>query len=167
MRKVLAWCGAIVAGLVAALSIVLVFVSANVSHTARESLRGALELHAARLNVAAAEKELGGGDIEGAIESARKANARAETVGTITEELVATLRPTSRTAAAITESSRRSAENVAFTRRQAAVANDLIGAVAGYQQAASKLAKDTNEALERILAALRETNRSIPNIGFP
>ena len=53
----------------------------------------------------------------------------------------------------------------AFTRRQATVANDLIGAVAGYQQAASKLAKETNEALERILAALRETNRSFPNLG--
>jgi hypothetical protein len=167
MKKVLGWLGAIVAGLVAALAIVLVFVSAGLSRTAQESLNGALELHAARLNVAAAEKELGEGDIEGAIDAARKANARAETVGAITEELVATLRPTSRTAAAIAESSRRSAKNVAFTRRQAAVANDLVGAVAGYQQAASKLANDTNEALERILAALRETNRSIPDIGVP
>ena len=167
MKSVLAWIGAVLAGVVAAAAIAMAFVSANLNRTAQDSLHGALELHGARLSVAAAEKELGGGDIQGALESARRANARAETVGAVTEELVATLRPTSKRAAAITESSRRSAENVAFTRRQATVANDLIGAVAGYQQAASKLAQDTNEALERILAALKETNRSFPNLGAP
>lgn len=167
MRKLLSWAGAVAAGLVAALSIVLAFVSANLDRTAQESLQGGLELHAARLAVADAEEKLGDGDIEGAIGSARKANERAERVGEVTAELVRTLRPTSRTAAAITRSSRRSAKNVAFTRRQAESANSLIGAVAGYQQVASELARETNAALERILAALRRTNRSIPTRPGP
>ena len=167
MKRILPWIGAVLSGLLACVAIAMAFVSANVSRTAHSSLQGALELHSARLSVAAAERELGGGDIDAAIESARQANARAKTVGAITEELVATLRPTSRTAAAITKSSERSAQNVAFTRRQASVANDLIGAVAGYQRAASRLAGETNQALERILAALRETNRSFPNLGPP
>ena len=165
--KVLGWAGAVAAGLVAAVCIALAFISANVERTAQESLRGGLELHAARIAVAEAEKELGEGDIAGAIESAREANERAERVGEVTAELVATLRPTSRTATAITDSSRRSAKNVAFTRRQAEAANDLVGAVAGYQQAASDLARKTNAALERILAALRKTNRSIPDLSVP
>ena len=165
--RVMGWTGAVAAGLLAALSIVLVFVSANLERTAQDSLEGGLKLHAARLAVAAAEKELGDGNIEGAIASARKANERAEAVGKVTAELVATLRPTSRTAAAITDSSERSARNVTFTRRQADAANELIGAIAGYQQASSRLARRTNSALERILTALRETNRSFPNLPIP
>jgi hypothetical protein len=165
--KILSWVGAVVAGLVAAASIAMAFVSANVEGTARGSLAGARELLAARIAVAEAEKELGGSDIGSAIASAREANARAEDVGAITADIVASLRPTGRTAKAITESSKRSAENVGFTRRQATVANDLVGAVAGYQQAAARLADRTNDALRRILQALRRTNRSFPNPGPP
>jgi hypothetical protein len=167
MRKALSWVGTVLAGLVAAAAVATAFVSADIERTARGSVDGARELLAARIAVAEAEKELGGGDIGSAIESAREANARAEDVGAITAKVVASLRPTGRTAKAITNSSKRSAENVAFTRRQASAANDLIGAVAGYQQAAVRLADRTNDALRRILDALRRTNRSFPNPGPP
>lgn len=167
MRRVLPWIGTALAGMVAATAILVAFVSANLERTARQSLDGAHELFAARLAVAEAEKELGGGGIDDAIESARKANERAEEVGKITARLVATLNPAARTAGAITGSSRRSAQNVSFTRRQAEAANGLIGAVAGYQAAAARLAERTNTALERILKALRKTNRSFPGTGGP
>lgn len=163
MRRALPWVGAIVAGIVAAVSIALAFVSASVQGSAQESLDGARELFAARVAVAQAEKELGSGDIDSAIASAREANRRAEQVGTITAEIVARLRPTGRRVKTITASARRGSSDVAFTRRQAAAANDLIGAVAGYQTAAADLADKTNAALRRILNALRETNRSFPD----
>jgi hypothetical protein len=153
--------------LLAAGTIAIAFVSADVNGTAQGSLDGARALFSARLQVAQAEKELGEGNIDAAIASAQQANERAEKVGSITAELVATLRPTGRTAKAVADSSRRSAQNVAFTRRHAGAANELIGAVAGYQVAAARLADRTNEALERILAALRKTNRSFPNALGP
>jgi hypothetical protein len=167
VKKTLGWVGAVAAGLLATASIAMAFVSSDVERTARASLEGARELLAARVAVAEAEKALGGSDIGSAIASAREANARAEDVGSITADIVASLRPTGRTAKAITESSKRSAENVGFTRRQAAAANDLVGAVAGYQHAAARLADRTNDALQRILQALRRTNRSFPNPGPP
>lgn len=164
MRRALPWAGALAAGIVAAVSIGIAFISASVQGSAQESLDGARELFAARVAVAQAEKELGSADIDAAITSAREANRRAEEVGEITAEIVAYLRPTGKRARAITASARRGAGDVAFTRRHAIAANDLIGAVAGYQTAAADLADRTNTALKRILNALRETNRSFPDL---
>jgi hypothetical protein len=67
-----------------------------------------------------------------------------------------------KTAAGVTRVSRASVRNVSLSRQQTGATTDLLGLISGYQRAAGGFAKDTNSALERILRAVRRTNRSFP-----
>ena len=58
--------------------------------------------------------------------------------------------------------SRRGVRNVVLTQRQTEAVADILAVVAGYQQAATGFADDTNAALIRVLRALRRTNEEFP-----
>ncbi|MGH2734156.1 MAG: hypothetical protein ACRDKZ_01140, partial [Actinomycetota bacterium] len=125
---------------------------------ASDSVRDALDLYAARLEVAQAQKALGGSDLDDAVDAAGDANRIARRVGRLTRRIVATLVPAGRTARSTVGLARRGTQVVVATRRQSAIATGSLGAISGYQRAASRSNKVTNRALQRILVALRRTN---------
>jgi hypothetical protein len=129
---------------------------------AGESLDGARALHAARLDVAEAQEALGEGDLSDAVASARSANEVALEVGKATSKIVDLLETTDDAAAEIARAARRGARGAVFTRRQSEIVGDALGAIAGYQSAASGSSEETNRALRRILIALRRTNEEVP-----
>ena len=156
------WIGVVLAGFALAGSLGMFAVSMQTRSDANASLDGARRLHAARLQVAEAQKELGSSDLSDAVRSARSANAIAIEVGEATSKIVALLENTDDAAANIARAARRGTQGAVFTRRQSEIVGDALGAIAGYQSAASTFSKDTNRSLQRILVALRKTNEEFP-----
>jgi hypothetical protein len=130
--------------------------------TARGALESALELRRARLGLAASQKEMGRSDLSGAIAGAEKANASAERVALLTDHIARMVTEAETIIGDINGSSRGSATALGSTAKQTDVVADILGAISGYQGAATRSADVTNEALERILAALRATNENFP-----
>jgi hypothetical protein len=156
------WAGLVLAALVAVASFGALVVATRSKSQAHSSLEDAIRLREARLDVARAERALGGSDIGDAVRSGRKANAVALRVGTLTDRIVDLLAPLSDSTKEAVEQGRRGIRNSVVARRQTEVAAEILGAIAGYQHAAVTDADETNAALRRILSALRETNESIP-----
>ena len=161
-RAMKKWIGVVLAGLALAGSLGMFVVSMQTRSDAKASLEGARQLYAARLQVAEAQKELGNSDLSDAVQSARSANAIAIEVGEATSKIVALLEDTDDAAANIAQAARRGTQGAVFTRRQSEIVGDALGAIAGYQNAASAFSKDTNRSLRRILVALRKTNEEFP-----
>ena len=155
------WGGLVLSALLAAASFGIVAVATQSKSQAQESLRDAIRLHEARLDVARAERALGGSDIGDAVESGQRANAIAVRVGVLTDRVIDVLTPLSGSTKEAVAQGRRSIKNSVIARRQTRVAAEILGAIAGYQRTAIVDADLTNEALRRILKALRETNESI------
>ena len=162
MRK---WIGVALAAVLLAGSAGMFFVALGARSDAGDTLDGARLLYAARLDVAEAERQLGNSDLDEAVQSARSANSVAIEVGRATSKIVGLLRDTDDAAASIADAARRGTRGAVFTRRQTEIVGEALGAIAGYQRAASRFSKDTNRSLERILAALRGTNEDFPGGG--
>lgn len=160
--RLLPWLGVIGAGLILVASVGLLVAALGARADAQRSLENARRLHAARIDVARAQEELGGTDLSDANESAQRANRIALRVGHVTRRIVTQLTRVQETIGEINATARRGTRNTVFARRQTDVASDLLGAIGGYQEAAARLSRMTNRALERILAALRETNEQFP-----
>ena len=156
------WIGVVAASLALAGSLGMLAVAIQTRSDAGESLDGARALYAARLQVAEAQKELGSSDLSDAVRSARSANAVAIEVGEATSKIVALLEDTDDAAGDIARAARRGTQGAVFTRRQSEIVGDALGAIAGYQSAASTFSEKTNRALQRILVALRKTNEEFP-----
>jgi conjugal transfer/entry exclusion protein len=139
-----------------------VVVASGTEHDAGKALEGSTKLYRARLDVARAEEELGTSDFAKAIATANEANASAVKVGAVTKRIVQLLDGTRSAADDITAATERGANTVEFTRRQTALAAGILEAISGYQSSATRYASVSNKALERILRALRATNRSFP-----
>jgi len=156
------WIGVGLAALVLVGSVGMFAVALGARSDANETLGGALRLHNAQLDVAEAERALGNSDLGEAVRAARSANRVALEVGRATSKIVTLLRDTDDAAGAIAASARRGTRGAVFTRRQTEIVGDALGAIAGYQRAASRFSSDTNRSLRRILAALRRTNEEFP-----
>ena len=156
------WIPVVLASVALLGSIGMLAVAMQTRSDAGDSLNGARELYAARRAVAKAQQALGEGDLSDAVESARSANEVALEVGVATSKIVDLLGTTDDAAAKIALSARRGTRGAVFTRRQSEIVGDALGAIAGYQGAASRFSKETNEALHRILVALRRTNEELP-----
>ncbi|MGH2755512.1 MAG: hypothetical protein ACRDLB_13925 [Actinomycetota bacterium] len=159
------WIGVALSALVLLGSIGMFAVSLGARSDSNETLEGARSLRRARLAVAEAERALGNSDLGEAVTAARSANRVALKVGDATSRIVRLLRETDKAAATIAASARRGTRGAVFTRRQTEIVGDALGAIAGYQRAASRFTGDTNRALRRILAALRKTNEEFPGGG--
>lgn len=166
-NRYLPWLGSIAAGVALAVAGGMLVVAVGAKADARRALDNSERLHQAQLDVARAEEALGGNDLGDANQAAANANETALRVGEVTERIVAQLSKVRVTVDRITAVARRSSRSAAFARRQTDVASDLLGSIGGYQTAAARLARITNDALERVLEALRRTNREFPGGGFP
>jgi predicted ATPase len=156
------WIGLALASLLAVAAFGALAVATQSKSQAHSSLEDAIRLREARLDVAKAQKALGGSNIQDAARSGQKANAVALRVGALTERIVTLLRPLSGSTKEAVDQGRRGIRNSVVARKQTETAAGILGAIAGYQSAAVDDAALTNRALRRILTALRETNESIP-----
>lgn len=154
------WIAALAAGLLAAASIGTLGVALGTHRDAADSLDRAQRLVAAQVAVERAQERLGNSDLEAAVASAEHANATALEVKALIAQMVRLLTPARGTAGSIVDSAREGTENVVYARRQTELVAQLLGAIAGYQGSATESSRRTNGALERVLEALRETNRS-------
>lgn len=161
------WLGVGVAGLMLLATSGMLLVAIGAKGDASTALANSERLYEARLDVARAEKALGGGDLGDAGEAARDANQTALRVGEVTERIVRQLSKVRASVDRITAVAEEGSQSAVFARRQTDVAADLLGSIRGYQTAAARLARVTNEALERVLAALKRTNRNFPGGGLP
>ena len=112
--------------------------------------------------MSSAQRSLGGSDIRQALASINRANRTALRISSLTDRIVGLLSPTGRSASGAVALARRGAGSASSARRLVVVISGDLGAIAGYQRAGSADAGSTNQALRRILRALRETNRSFP-----
>ncbi len=167
MKRTLPWIVVALCGLLALGSAVALIASFQVRAQAQGALLSQMKLYSAREHVAEAQEALGDADIRDALTGAREANIAAERVGVVTQRIVRLLRPMTRTADVIATSARSGLRGARFARQQTEVAAQLLGAIAEYQNAAGVYADGTNEALRRILDALRRTNRSFPLGALP
>ena len=159
-RRAASWVGIALAGLVTIGSIGTLTLALGTHADATASLERARRLEDAQEAVARAEAQLGESDLQTAVATAERANATALEVKSLIERMVRLLAPTRETAGSIVASARSGTSNVVYAHRQTELAAQLLGAIAGYQGSATESARKSNRALERILAALRETNRS-------
>jgi len=143
-------------------SLVIMFVSIGAKNNAHSTLEQAQHLYQARVDVGEAQEALGDSDLGSAIESARKTNETADRVHAITTQIASLLESAEVSATATSRLSGQSVRNVSLSRKQTKATTDLLGLISGYQRAAGGFAVDTNSALERILRALKRTNRSFP-----
>ena len=162
MRRWLPWLGVAAAGLTLLLALALTFVAVSSQRTASGSLDSAQRLFDARKAVAQAQAQLGDTDLKEGIEAGREANAVALRVKGVTERIVRLLEPTEQATRATVASARRGVRGAVVARRETATAAEIIGAVDGYQRAATRYAAQTNRSLRRILRALRRTNAEFP-----
>jgi hypothetical protein len=156
------WIGLAVASVLMVAAFGALVVATQSKSRAQSSLVDAIRLREARLDVARAQKALGGSNIKDAGRSGRRANAVALRVGVLTERIVDLLTPLSGSTKEAVNQGRRGIRNSVVARKETKTAAAILGAIAGYQRAAVDDADLTNRALRRILAALRETNESIP-----
>lgn len=161
------WLGPVAAGLSLILAGGMLLVALGAKADADDALDNSRRLYHAQLDVAEAQEALGGSDLGDANEAAADANRTALRVGEVTERIVARLGGLKRAVDDLTSISRRGSQNAVFARRQTDVASDLLGSIRGYQTAAARLALTTNDALERVLRALEETNEDFPGGDFP
>lgn len=140
----------------------MLLVAVGAKQQASEARERAESLRQARVEVALAERRLGGSDIGDALASARAANATAVRVGVVVERIAASLGPTAQTSVDALRAARLGIRNAAVARRQTDVASGILGAIAGYQSSASRYSVITNRALVKILRALRKTNEEFP-----
>lgn len=165
--RLLPWLAVLGSALLLAGAAAALFVALGAKGDATAALRNSERLHEARLDVARAERALGGGDLGDANQAAGNANRTALRVGEVTERIVRQLSKVRATVDRITSVAEEGSQSAVFARRQTDVAADLLGSIRGYQTAAARLARITNEALERVLSALRRTNRNFPAGGLP
>ena len=157
-----AWIGLGISAVLLLASFGALFVASTSKSQAHSSLRDAIRLHEARLDVARAQEALGGSDIQDAVRSGREANATALRVGALTKRIVDLLTPLTEKTKRTVVSGRRGIRSTVVAKKQTAVVSRILGAISGYQRSAVADADKTNSALRRILKALRETNESIP-----
>lgn len=165
--RLLPWLGVGVAALLLLATSGMLFVAIGAKGDASDALANSERLYEARLDVARAEAALGGGDLGDANEAASSANQTALRVGEVTERIVRQLSKLRSSVDRITLVAKEGSQSAVFARRQTDVAADLLGSIRGYQTAAARLARVTNEALARVLAALERTNRNFPGDGLP
>ncbi len=158
MRRALPWLQLTGAALACAIGLAMFGVGATTFKNAADARRSAATLHEARLQVAETQEQMGDSNLDEAVEGAENANASALRVKDITEQIADLLHVTRVDAAAIGASSRRGAATVVATRRQAETAAEALAAISAYQRSATASTVRTNQALVRILRALRETN---------
>lgn len=156
--KFLRWAGTLLAGLVAAVSIVVMTASVESAADARGALEGAERLYAGRLDVARAEKQLGSADARDAAEGAQSANAVAIRVKARIGALADVLLETADIAGRLTSATESGTRSAVFARRQTTVVADVLAAIAAYQEATARYSESNNDSLRRILRALRKTN---------
>ena len=162
MRRVLVWVAVFVSAGLAA-SGVVAYTIAQQTHAQAETTRdGAIRLRQARLDLVKAQDALGESDLEAAVEGAERANATAQRVRTNTSRLLARLRSLAADVDEVNDTSVASGESLDLTRNRMRLTASLLRAVRGEQQAASDATVYSQRFLRRILAALRETNRSLP-----
>lgn len=156
------WLALVASALVCAASAGGLFVAVTSKSQASDSLEQAIRLRRARIDVANAQRELGGSDLSDAAASGRKANAIALRVGRHTRRIANLLEPLGVSARRSVALGRRGIRSAITARRQTKIAAEVLAAIAGYQRSATEYATTTNSALRRILKALRETNKSVP-----
>ena len=156
------WLALVASALVCAASAGSLFVAVTSKSQASDSLEQAIRLRRARIDVANAQRELGGSDLSDAAASGRKANAIALRVGRHTRRIANLLEPLGVSARRSVALGRRGIRSAITARRQTKIAAEVLAAIAGYQRSATEYATTTNSALRRILKALRETNKSVP-----
>lgn len=156
--RTLRWTGALLAGLLAVASIVVMTASIESATDARRALEGAERLYAGRLAVARAEEQLGSADASDAAEGARRANAVALRVKARIGALADGILETAESARVLTSATEEGTRSAEFARRQTTVVADALAAIAAYQRAATRYSADNNVSLRRILDALRKTN---------
>lgn len=161
MNRAWRWVGLFLSALLAVASFGMLAVAAQSKSQAHGSLQDAEQLLQARMDVAEAQEALGSSDIGDAVESGQRANAIALRVGALTERVVKLLTPLGASTKESVKQGRRGIRNSVVARRQTKVVAGILGAIAGYQEAAVEDADVTNRSLRRILRALRETNESI------
>lgn len=157
--------GLIGSAIALATGIALFVVAAGGRSDAHGTLATTERLHEAQLAVAEAEADLGGTDLGDAILAARRANQAAVRVGHVTARIVKLLHRSEATVGAMLQASERGASGAIFARDQTRIAASILAAINSYQAAAERYSGVTNRALERVLRALRETNRSFPGGG--
>lgn len=162
MRSLKAIAPLIGSALLAVIGVAAVAIAFQSKGQAQDSLESALRLRQARIDVAEAQEALGGSDIDDAVASGEEANAVALRVGERTERIAALLEPMQDSAARSVSEGRRGIRGAVTARRQTEIAADVLAALAAYQRAAGENASITNNALRRILIALRETNEDSP-----
>ena len=162
MKRTLPYLGVTGAALLCVTGVAMAAIGATSLGSASGARHSAKALYEARLQVAEAQEQVGGSDLEDAVQGAREANASALAVKTITARIAALLHATRDDAEVIGRSSQRGVSTVVATRQQTEAAARALAAISAYQRSATKSAITTNRALRRILHALRETNESFP-----
>lgn len=162
MRRALSWIAPALSATLALGSVGAMVLATGEGDAARRALEGSARAHVAERAVVRAQEGVSETDIAGALAAIRRANEAAERVALLTEELVGSLEPTVEEASRAVGSARDGAGSAAAARAETRLAADLLAAIAGYQSAASDSADVTNDALRRVLSALRETNRRFP-----
>ena len=165
MKRAISWTSAALSAILALGSAGALVVAMGQGDAARRALRGSIQAHVAERAVVRAQEGVSGTDVAAALAAIRRANEAGGRVALLTEELVAAMEPTVDETARAVGSARDGASSAAAARSETRVAAQLLAAIAGYQTAASDSAGATNAALRRVLAALRETNRSFSGPG--
>jgi hypothetical protein len=162
VNKGLRWAALVLGSVLLVASFGALAIATQSKSQAHSSLQDATRLYQARLDVARAQKALGGSDIGDAVRSANDANETALRVGALTKRVIRLLQPLTNSTEEAVKQGRRGIRSSVVARRQTKVAAQILGAIAGYQKAAVDNSDLTNKALRRILVALRETNESFP-----
>lgn len=162
MTAVRAWIAVIAAALIAVAGVGAAGVARQTMAQAETTRDGALRLREARLGLIEAQNALGNSDLESAVEGAERANAAALDVRSSTEALLRRLEGLAGDVADVTATSEASGRSLRLTRDRMRLAAALLEAVRAEQHAASDATAYSTRFLKRILAAVRETNRSFP-----
>lgn len=162
MSRILVWVAVVVCSALAGSGVVALGVARQTFAQAETTRDGAIRLREARLDLIEAQNALGRSDLESAVQGAEKTNETALRVQANTSRLLEQLRGLAADVDDVTATSASSAETLDVTRGRMRTAASLLRAVRREQQTASDATTYTTRFLRRILAALRETNRSLP-----
>jgi len=162
MKSIRGWIGVVVAASVALSGLGAAAVARQTLTQAETTQQGAARLREARLGLVDAQDALGNSDLEDAVAGAEGANKAALEVKASTSLLLRTLQGLANDVDGLTATSAASGKSLDLTRERMRLAAQLLEAVSSEQQAASDATSYTTRYLRRILAALRETNRSFP-----
>ena len=154
----------ILSALVAAASLGAVAVAGMTFRQADRALTSAQRLRETRLDLANAQKALGDTDLGQAVEGAEAANEIAERLQRSTARMLPLLASAEREGRAVSATTERTARQLKSIVGRTALASRILRVLAREQTGSSRSAAHTNDFLRRILAALRETNRSFPTI---